>query len=281
MSFSTGKSITSSLVGMAIEDGFIESVDEPLTAYLPGLIGSAYEDVSIKEALQMSSGVAWDEGYDFSDLEAPLAYHMENAMVQQRYRIVEAANSLTRAHPPGSKYNYNTLETCILGWLVETATKQRLAGYMEQRFWQPAGMEFDASWMLDGPEDIGREMAGGLLAASLRDYGRFALMMLNGGKAGNQQILSQAWVREAVSVNSEAVAYGNLYDGYPLGYGYQWWLFPKGDFEAQGVFGQFIYVSPEEELVIVKLSGWEEAWINDLEQETYAFIDAVKQALAD
>jgi hypothetical protein len=282
ISFSTGKSFTSTLVGMAIEDGYIDSTADALTQYLPALIGSAYDGVTIKDALQMASGVEWDESsYDFADMSKPLNYLWENSVVRQRYRFVEGANALPRAAEPGTKYNYNTLETCLLGWLVENASKRRLATYMEERLWHPAGMEHDAAWLLDGPESIGREMSGGMLAASLRDYGRFGLLMLNEGKAGERQIVSPGWVQEATTPDRAAVDYGVLYEDYPLGYGYQWWLFPGGNFEAQGVYGQLIFVAPKDDVVIVKLSAWPEAWVDDLEAESYAFFEAVIAALAD
>ena len=280
ISFSTGKSFTSTLVGMAIEDGYIDSVDEPLTKYLPALIGSAYDGVTIKDALQMASGVEWDESsYDFTDMSMPLPRHWEMSMVQHRYRYVEGANELPRVHEPGTHYNYNTLETCLLGWLVENATGRRLTNYMQERLWHPAGMEFDAAWMLDGQPEVGRELSGGMLAATLRDYGRYGLLMMNGGRAGDRQVISAEWVHEATTPDREAVAYGNLYEDYPLGYGYQWWLFPNGRFEGQGVYGQFIYVAPEDDVVIIKLSHWPDAWVDEAELESYAFFDAAIEAL--
>ncbi len=282
ISWSTGKSFVSTLVGMAIEDGYIDDVRDQLTKYLPALIGSAYDGVSIRDALQMASGVEWDEeSYSFSDLSIPLNRGWEYSIVQHRYRFVEGANELPRAHEPGVKYNYNTLETCILGWLVETTTRQRMTKYFEQRLWQPAGMEFEASWVIDGPQDIGREMAGGMLAASLRDYGRFGLMMLNGGKSNGRQLVSEAWVREATTADRDAVGYGKLYEGYPLGYGYQWWLFPNGHFEAQGIYGQLVYIAPKDNVVIVKLSHWPEPWVDDMELESYTFFNAVIEALKE
>ena len=153
--------------------------------------------------------------------------------------------------------------------------------YLEERLWRPAGMEFQASWMLDGPESIGREMAGGMLGAALRDYGRYGLMMANGGRSNGRQVVSSEWVNEAVTADREAVDYGNLYEDYPLGYGYQWWLFPNGRFEAQGIYGQMIYVAPADNVVIVKLSYWPEPWVDELEFESYVFFDAVIDALAD
>jgi len=280
ISWSTGKSFVSTLVGMAIEDGYIDDVNDPLTKYLPSLTGSAYDGVSIRDALQMSSGVEWDEAsYSFSDLSFPLNRGWEYSVVQHQYRFVEGANELPRAFPPGEKYNYNTLETCLLGWLVENATKMRMTKYFEQCLWQPAGMEFKASWMLDGPESIGREMAGGMLAASLRDYGRYGLMMANGGRSNGKQLVSTDWVAAATTADRDVIDYGNLYEGYPLGYGYQWWLFPNGRFEAEGIYGQFVYVAPQDDIVIVKLSYWPEPWVDEMEFESYAFFDAVVAAL--
>jgi CubicO group peptidase (beta-lactamase class C family) len=251
-----------------------------LVKYLPSLTGSAYDGVSIRDALQMSSGVEWNEqSYAFSDLSLPLNQGWEYSIVQHRYRFVEGANELPRAYPPGEKFNYNTLESCILGWLLENATRMRMTQYFEQRLWQPAGMEFRASWIIDGPESIGREMAGGMLAAALRDYGRYGLMMLNGGKSGGKQIVSADWVSAATTADRDAVDYGNLYEGYSFGYGYQWWLFPNGRFEAQGIYGQFVYVAPQDDVVIVKLSYWPEPWVDEMELESYAFFDAVLAAL--
>lgn len=280
ISWSAGKSFVSTLVGMAIEDGYIDGVNDQLTKYLPALKGSAYDGVSIRDALQMSSGVEWDEeSYSFSDLTKPLNRGWEYSILKHQYRFVEGANELPRAHEPGEKYNYNTMETCILGWLIENATKQRMMSYLEKRLWQPAGMEFKASWMIDGPEEVGREMAGGMLAASLRDYGRFGLMMSNCGNLNGRQHVSEEWVRKATTADREAIDYGNLYEDYPLGYGYQWWLQPNGHFEAQGIYGQLVYVAPEDDVVIVKLSYWPEPWVDSMEFESYAFFNAVIEAL--
>ena len=282
ISWSTAKSFTSTMVGLAIEDGYIKSVEDDLSDYLPSLLGSAYEGVSIKHALQMTSGVGWDESsYDFGDLSKPLANQWENSIIQHRYRFIEGANSLVRETEPGSIFNYSTMESSILGWLIENAAAQRLANYMEERLWHQAGMEFDAVWLLDGPSEIGREMAGGMLAASLRDFGRYGLLMLNKGKAGARQVISENWIEEATTPDSAAIDYGALYDGYPLGYGYQWWLFPDGRFEAQGLFGQLIYIAPDENVVIVKLSAWPEGVVEEMEFESYVFFEAVINALKE
>ncbi|HEX7719052.1 MAG TPA: serine hydrolase domain-containing protein, partial [Woeseiaceae bacterium] len=162
VSFSTGKSFTSTVVGIAIEEGLIKSVNEPLTRHLPSLTGSAYDGITFRDALQMVSGVEWDESdYDWTDESQPLVRLWNHSYVEQRYRFVEGANTLRRVHPPGQSYNYNTMETSLLGWAVENAANKRFSKYFEEKLWQPAGMEFDAAWVLDGPEEIGREMTGG------------------------------------------------------------------------------------------------------------------------
>ena len=280
VSFSTGKSFTSTAVGIAIEEGLIQSVNDPLTRHLPSLTGSAYDGITFRDALQMVSGVEWDESaYDWTDESQPLVRLWNHSYVEQRYRFVEGANTLRRAHPPGQLYNYNTMETSLLGWALENAVNMRFSKYFEEKLWQPAGMEFDAAWVLDGPEEIGREMTGGGLLATLRDFGRFGQLMANDGHGNGRQIVSADWVRAATTPDRDAIQYGKLYDGYPLGYGYQWWLFDNGRFEAVGVYGQFVYVAPEENVVIVKLSYWPEAWVEEMEYETYAFFDAVVDAL--
>ncbi len=235
ISFSTAKSVTSTLVGIALADGLITSLDDPLTQYLPALTGSAYDGVTIREALQMTSGVQWDEeSYDWSDTTKPLVRNWLGAYVEQRYRLVAGANGLPRANPPGKHFNYSTMEASILGWLVENASHQRLAEFMEENLWRPAGMESDAAWVLDGPPSVGREMAGGGLLATLRDFGRFGLLMARGGMANGHRIVPSEWVRAATRPDSQAVDYGKLYPKYPLGYGYQWWLLPNGAFRGTG-----------------------------------------------
>jgi len=171
------------------------------------------------------------------------------------------------------------MDSALLGWVVETATNMRISKYMEERLWQPAGMEADAMWLLDGPPDLGREMAGGLFVARLRDYGRFGLLFLNKGRADGRQVVPEAWVTEATQPNHPAVDFGALSDDPDMGYGYQWWLRKNGAYSAQGVYGQLIYIVPEKNVVIVSLSAWPDIWNPDLEFESYAFFEAVAEAV--
>jgi CubicO group peptidase (beta-lactamase class C family) len=279
-SFSAAKSITSTLVGMALEDGKIDSLEDALIKYLPSLTGSAFETATIKDTLQMMTGVHDPEPDSWDDESIPFVQQIRDSMTEQKYRFVEGANRLRPERPPGTKFNYSTMNTAILGWLVETVTHKRLATYMEERLWQPGGMESDCAWFLDGPPEIGREMAGGDFAATLRDFGRFGLMMLHQGRANGRQLVSARWVKEATTPDRPGIQYGKLAKDYPLGYGYYWWLFPSGRFTAQGMYGQFIYVAPDANAVIVKLSFWPEpGWLPDLEMESYALFEALIDGL--
>lgn len=279
-SFSSAKSITSTLVGMAIEDGFINNLGDPLTKYLPSLVGSAYENVSIKDALQMLTGVSDREpDEEWKDKTVTFVKCHQDSIVEHRYRFVEGANGQTRDCPPGTKFNYSSMTTAILGWLVETTTRKRLSTYMEERLWIPAGMEADAVWFLDGPPEIGREMAAGNFAATLKDYGRFGLLALHQGEANGRRILNKEWFRSATIPDRQAVQIGTLWPGSQVGYGFQWWIRENNTFLAEGVYGQFISINPKANVVIVKLSAWPKMIDETLEMECFAFFDAVAKAL--
>ncbi|MCW5560121.1 MAG: serine hydrolase, partial [Verrucomicrobiae bacterium] len=283
LGYSLSKSFTSTLVGMAIEDGYLQGMHEPLTQYLPGLVGSVYEGVTIRDALQMLSGAAFmefdDNHYDWRNESIPAARVYQASLVAQRYRYTDGANSLKSKYPARTQFHYSDMDAALLGAVIENATRMRLATYMQQRLWEPAGMEFDAHWALDGPPEIGREVAALSFSATLRDYGRFGLLALHQGKANGRQIVSPEWFREATSPQHPAVGFGKLYEGYPLGYGYCWWLRPNGDFTGQGAFGQFVYVAPRAHAVIVKQSHWPEEWVDDMEMESLAVFDAIIDAL--
>jgi CubicO group peptidase (beta-lactamase class C family) len=279
-SFSSAKSITSTLVGIALDDGLIKDIDDPLTQYLPSLIGSEYQTVSVKDALQMVAGIPFDRDlYDFTDQSNPFAKLHKESIIEQRYRFVEGANGLRRDRPVGVKFDYSTMNTAILGWLIETVSGKRLSVYMEEKLWKPGGMESDCVWFLDGPPSIGREMAGGNFAATLRDYGRFGLLFLQGGEINGRRLISADWVKSATKPNRAQLQYGEIMRGSRLGYGYHWWLHEDGSFTAEGVFGQFIHVVPQAGVVIVSLSHWPTPWDPALELENYAFFEGVVEAV--
>ena len=271
-SWSMAKSITGTLLGLIREDGLILSFDELVVDYLPELKNTAYKNVTIKQALQMSSGVMFTEEYDKTEVDLWV-------FIRDWVSSGKANEYLTtrtkQAYLPGEKFNYNTSETQVLGWLIERLTGKSVSQYLEEKIWQPAGMEADAFWLTDRPGGI--EAAGFGVNARLRDYARFGILHANDGVINGKRILPDGWVSEATTPSNKPVMNGALYDGYPLGYQYQWWTFPDGSFEAQGVFGQFIFVNREENLVIATTSAWPEAWILNKELEFYALVEAVRK----
>ncbi|MGE3313145.1 MAG: serine hydrolase domain-containing protein [Limisphaerales bacterium] len=285
LGYSLAKSFTSTLVGMAIEDGLIQGVHDPLTKYLPALTGGVYGGVTIQDALQMLSGAEFMEfegnDYDWRNEAIPASRVYQAAMVDQKYRYNEAANTLRRKFAPRTQFHYSDMDASLLGALIENATGMRLATYMQKKLWEPAGMEHDAYWALDGPPEIGREVAALGFAASLRDYGRFGLLALHRGRLNGRQLVSEKWFAEATSPQHPAVGFGKLYPDYPLAYGYCWWILPNGDFTGQGAFGHFVYVAPRANVVIVKHSHWPKEWVDEMEMETAVFFDAVVAALGE
>jgi CubicO group peptidase (beta-lactamase class C family) len=252
MSMSVAKSITSTLIGAAIQQGFIGSVDDPVTKYVPALAGSAYEGVSIRNLLTMSSGVKWNETY--TDPTSDRRRLLEVQIAQQPGAALDLMRRLPRAAPPGTVNNYNTGETLIAGVVLHNAVKRSLSQYLSERIWQRFGMEADATWWLDSPNGI--EIAGSGFSATLRDYARFGLFFLNGGRVGGEEILPPGWTREAGSPQQ-------LKNGKKIDYGLFWWPAtptpdtpdPQGAFLAEGIFGQYIYLNPKEQVVAVVWSA--------------------------
>jgi CubicO group peptidase (beta-lactamase class C family) len=279
-SWSVGKSFTSTLVGLALSDGKIESPDDPVTKYLPELKGSGYDGVPIKDILQMSSGVKFTEEYNDGTSDVNIMWN--KTMVDESETIADYARSLDRAEKPGSKFVYRSIDTGVLGMLVKRATGNTLAHMLSDRIWKKLGMEHDASWLTDRPGPDSMEAGYCCINATLRDYGRFGLLFLNKGRWNGKQIVPTSWVDQATNPQSRQVQYGHLTPGYPIGYGYQWWLMPGGGnhpYSAEGVFFQFIYVDPAHKVVIVKTSAYSDFWNDELEGETLAAYRAIADAL--
>ncbi|MDB6086321.1 MAG: beta-lactamase [Gammaproteobacteria bacterium] len=248
-SFSMAKSITSTLVGAALVDGFISSLDDPVVRYVPALSGSAYDGVSIRQILTMSSGVRWNETY--TDPKSDRRRVLDLQIAGKPGEVLRYMGSLPRAAAPGSIWNYSTGETFVLGAVVEGATHRHLADYLSEKIWSPAGMEQNATWWVDGPD--GLAWAGSGIGATLRDYGRFGLIAADRGRLNDRPIVPETWFAEA-GIPHEI-------GGKAVDYGYMWWIPPQstpihaGAFEAVGIFGQYMYVNPRERLVIVVLSA--------------------------
>ncbi len=250
LSMSMAKSITSILVGTALERGFITSLDDQITKYIPELKGSAYDGVTVRHALLMKSGVDRPDKYDPSP-DSAMSRLREKTMVLNEQRTVEEALLVKRAHEPGTVFSYSTLDTTVLGWVIEKAVGKSLPAYMQEVLWQPLGAESDGFWMADGPKGVGRATNGMGYNAILRDYAKIGLMMLHNGKANGKQIVSADWVKEStVPTGPEPAS-----DSVDHGYQYQWWtLTDSNAYMAIGLQGQFIFVDPDTRTVVVKLS---------------------------
>ncbi|HEY1213500.1 MAG TPA: serine hydrolase, partial [Bryobacteraceae bacterium] len=250
VSWSLVKSITSTLLGAAIKDGYVQSLDDPVTRYLPQLSQSAYAGVSIRNLVQMASGVGWNEAY--TDPSSDRRHMLELQIQQRPNAILNFMATLPRVAAPGTRWNYSTGETHVLGALVRAAVKRPLAQYLSEKMWAKLGMEADATWWLESPGGI--EVGGCGLCARLRDYGRFGVFVIAGGKAAGEKIVPSGWFPEA--------GMPKRLGRFLVPYGYMWWSFGSGSepvhqgaFEAIGIFGQFIYINPRHNVVIVVWSA--------------------------
>ena len=268
-SFSVAKSVTSTLVGAAIQDGKIKSINDPVTNYIPELKGSAYEGVSVRQMLMMSSGVKWNE--DYTDPKSDVAQAGGSVLEPGVNPMVSYLRKLPRANPPGTKFNYNTGETDLVGVLVSKATGMSLADYASEKIWKPWGMEQDAIWMTDPG---GQERGGCCISMTLRDYGRMGLFIAEGGRAGGKQIVPPWWIGQATKQEIPLDA-AKPNDG---GYGYFWWIRPNGEYDAVGIFGQSVTTFKDEHLIIVVNSAWPNATGLELSAARGAFLEGVRVA---
>ena len=225
-SFSMAKSVTSVLVGAAIRDGHIHGMDDKVSAYIPELKGSAYDDVSLRQLLTMTSGVRWNE--DYSDPESDVAQFNNHKPEEGVDALVSYLRRLPRAAPAGTRWNYSTGETNLVGILVSRATGKPLSAYLSEKIWVPAGMEQKATWLLSRS---GQEISGCCLQAAPRDFARFGLFVLDGARVGGRSIVPDGWLADATTRHTGIDRPGR-------GYGYQWWTYDDGNFAAKGIFGQ-------------------------------------------
>jgi len=243
-SFSVAKSFTSTLVGAAIRDGHIKSMDDKVSTYIPQMKGSAYDDVSLRQLLTMTSGIRWNE--DYGDPNSDVAKFNNHKPEDGSDALVSYLRRLPREAPAGERWLYSTGETNLVGILVSQATKKPLAQYLEEKIWQPAGMEQQATWILS---KTGQEISGCCLQAAARDFARFGQFILNGAKAGGQSVLPDGWLQQATTKRADIGQSGR-------GYGYQWWTYDDGSFAARGIFGQGIFIDPARQLVIASNANW-------------------------
>ncbi len=249
-SMSVAKSYTSALVGICIADGLIQSVDDPITKYVEFLKGSGYEGVPIKHILQMSSGIKFSEKYDDATSDI---IQMVGAIAGGT-SIKDYAKSLVSEKPSGQSFNYASIDTNILGFLIEAVTHQSPAQFLEERIWGPLGMESDAHWNLDNAGNVLTFMG---LNVTARDYAKFGRLYLNHGNWNGKQILPAKWIADSVKPDKEYLKLPDYYwKGWDIGYQYQWWVpaGSDGEFTGIGIWGQYLYVDPAKKLIIVKNS---------------------------
>lgn len=259
VSFSVTKSVTSMLIGAAVHDGFIQSVDEPAVHYLPRLRGTSYEGASIEDVLHMASGVAWNEDYADPESDVALAGGL-NGLELQRY-----LGGLPRETEPGTVFNYNTGETNLVGEILRSAIGNNASTYLTTKIWQPFGMEHDASWVISGPG--AGELGGCCISATLRDYARVGLFALAGGVLPDgTRVLPEDWMARSTDPSEGSE-----------GYGYLWWLY-DGSYAARGIFGQQIRIDPERDLVIAVHSNAPAAVGTPYHEHIDAVIDAIRAA---
>jgi len=251
ISWSVAKSIVSGLFGIAMAEGFIHSIEDRVTDYVPELKNSGYDGVRIKDVLQMSSGVAFNEDYkDFHSDISRLGRVLAVGGSLDRF-----AASLKREHPPGSRHHYVSVDTHVLAMILTRTTGRSITDYLEEKIWQKIGTEADAYWITD---DLGVELALGGFNATLRDYARIGRLFLRWGNWNGEQIIPAQWIRDSITPDAAHLMPGenNLSDNV-MGYGYQWWIpeHPQGDYVAIGIYNQFIYIHPDKQLVIAKTSA--------------------------
>lgn len=273
MSMSVAKSITSTLVGAAIKQAKIKGVNDKVINYVPELKNSGYRDASIRDVLMMASGVAWSETY--ADPRSDRRRLLEAQIGQKPGAVLEVLRQLPSVAEPGTVANYNTGETQIAAYVLRNAVGSSLADYLSERIWRRVGMEADAYWWLDAPNGV--EIGGSGIAATLRDYGRFALFMLAQGKIKDEKMLPDGWTYEATTPRL-------LKNGRPLAYGYLWW--PAMSAEAQrdaayaaiGIHGQAMYINPRTQTAVV-LWGAQPQPTGGAATDYWAFFNAVNVAL--
>lgn len=267
-SFSVAKSVTSTLLGIALQRGDIHGMDDTLDTYIPELRDSAYAKVTVQQLLTMTSGVRWNE--DYADAKSDVAQMYLHACVGGQAHILSYLKKQPRQWPAGTHWNYNTAETDLLGILVQRATKQSLAAFLSQAIWKPYGMASDAYWLKD--ECDGSDTGGSGLSATLGDYARLGQFMLDGGRIDGKPVVAKAWLDGALH-RQESV------DDPERGYGYLWWTDKDGSYAAIGIFGQMVYVDPARQLVIAQVGAWPHATSDELVSARREFVAAVKRAV--
>jgi CubicO group peptidase (beta-lactamase class C family) len=277
-SMSMIKSLTSTLIGAALQQGAITSLDDAVSKYIPALRGCAYDAVTVRHLITMSSGVRWNE--DYTDRNSDVNRYSKSLGDKVPGGVLALMRSLKAEHRPGSHFNYNSGDTYLLGSLLSAATGKTLADYMSETIWSRLGMEFDAFYTLES--EGGQEIGGSRAGIALRDFGRFGVFLLRNGMIDGISVLPADWIdnagHPAFALDPETNRYG------ATGYGYSWWIDPDGSMVALGFAGQALYVNRKAGVVIVTLScqpqpPYAASYSVDLKAEQHLFKDAVLAAL--
>lgn len=282
IAWSVTKSFVSALMGIAIQEGAVESIYDPAIKYVPELKNSAYENITIKNLLQMSSGVSWNE--DYSDFNSDINRFGRTLALGNSFETF--VKTLGKDKEQGTYNRYNSCDTQVLGMIISRATNTNLSEYLQEKIWHSIGMENKAWWVID---DVGDEFAAAGLNASLRDYARFGKLYLHKGMYNGQQIVPKQWVEDSLFPDAPHLQ-PNSKDNSDssFGYGYQWWIpsSTENEFLAIGIYNQFIYVNPTHNIIIAKSSannsyGSTDSEENYREAETIEFFRAIVKSLAD
>lgn len=267
---SMGKSFVSALMGIALSEGYVDSIEDPVGKYIPEFVGTELENIPVRACLQMASGINFDEDTDMSGFSLRTLLGTPAMKVIAKYGMQEKPYEYRR---------YLSINTEILGEVIKNATGRSLAEYMEEKLWKKIGADHDAYWTLSN----GTELAMGGLSVSLRDYARFARLYLNGGSYQGEQILTKDWVKDSMDVSARYSRPGaDRDDDNVIGYGYQWWV-PQGnqgEFMAIGVYGQWIYVNPSKQVIMVKTSADPGFMAKGYEQKHIEFFRAVTDGIS-
>lgn len=257
-SWSVGKTITATALGIAVGEGRIGSLSDPVTRYVPELKGSGYDGVPLRDVVRMSSGNDWSErNADY--LNPTVGIVKASIRMALGARMTEMAKDTKSAFSPGSRFNYDSMNSYVLSWALEKATGRPMAEYVQERIWRPAGMESALSF---GTDYHRNPLGYCCYFATTRDFARLGLLYARGGQADGRQVVPPTWVRDSTHPSAPQFEPGKLYPNEPdapenaFGYGYGWWLGTgdRGDYLAIGILGEFVYVSPRDHTVIVKIS---------------------------
>lgn len=251
ISWSMAKSVISALLGIAQAEGHMGSVEKTVDEYLPEMKGTGYEGVTVKDVLQMSSGVKFNE--DYGDPKSDIQRWFRTFALGESQD--EFATTLENEREPGTYNHYVSINTHVLGMILVRTTGKSIADYYKEKLWEPIGAEHDSYWLKDEKD---MEMALGGLNATLRDYAKVGRLFLNKGNWNGKQLVPESWVNESLTMDKEHVTPSSKNSAHPdSGYGYQWWIpaGEDGEFWARGVFNQYIYVNPTTQTIIVKNSA--------------------------